>query len=123
MKLTDIDNFFDKSDNKDVVGINFEKSIQPLDDFKYNEELPENADVWLNLDAISSSYDYTDLKFSMTRVENKYYVFVDEYQKYSKNYNYFKTFNNSQAAIDFIINTLKSQARYEDLNKWLIYKD
>ena len=36
MNFTDIDSFFDKSDNKNIVGINFEKSIQPLENFKYN---------------------------------------------------------------------------------------
>ena len=86
MRLTDIDNFFDKSDNKDIVEINFEKSIQPLETFKYNENLPDNAEVWLNLKAISSSYDYTDLEFSMTKVNDKYYLFEDHYKKYSTNY-------------------------------------
>ena len=123
MKLTDIDNFFDKSYNKDIVGINFEKSIQPLETFKYNENLPNNAEVWLNLKAISSSYDYTDLQFSMTKTDDKYYLFEDHYKKYSTNYTCYNTYNNSEDAINVILRALKNEAMYGDLDKWLIYKD
>ena len=123
MKLTDIDNFFDKSDNKDIVGINFEKSIQPLEAFKYNENLPNNAEVWLNLKAISSSYDYTDLQFSMTKIDDKYYLFEDHYKKYSTNYTCYNTYNNSEDAINVILRALKNEAMYGDLDKWLIYKE
>lgn len=123
MKLTDIDNFFDKSDNKDIVGINFEKSIQPLEAFKYNEGLPNNAEVWLNLKAISSSYDYTDLQFSMTKADNKYYLFEDHYKKYSTNYTCYNVYDTSEDAINVILRALKNEAMYGDLDKWLIYKD
>lgn len=123
MKLTDIDNFFDKSDNKDIVGIKFEKSIQPLKTFKYNENLPNNAEVWLNLKAISSSYDYTDLQFSMTKIDDKYYLFEDHYKKYSTNYTCYNTYNNSEDAINVILRALKNEAMYGDLDKWLIYKE
>lgn len=123
MKLTDIDNFFDKSDNKDIVGINFEKSIQPLEIFKYDEKLPDNAEVWLNLKAISSSYDYTDLEFSMTKVDGKYYLFEYHYKKYSKDYKYYNVYNTSEDAINVILRALKNEAMYGDLDKWLIYKD
>lgn len=123
MKLTDIDNFFDKSDNKDIVGINFEKSIQPLEAFKYNEGLPNNAEVWLNLKAISSSYDYTDLQFSMTKTDNKYYLFEDHYKKYSTNYTCYNVYDTSEDAINVILRALKNEAMYGDLDKWLIYKD
>ena len=123
MKLTDIDNFFDKSDNKDIVGINFEKSIQPLEAFKYNENLPNNAEVWLNLKAISSSYDYTDLEFSMTKVDDKYYLFEDHYKKYSINYTCYNVYNTSEDAINVILRALKNEAMYGDLDNWLIYKD
>ena len=123
MKLTDIDNFFDKSDNKDIIGIKFEKSIQPLETFKYNENLPNNAEVWLNLKAISSSYDYTDLQFSMTKIDDKYYLFEDHYKKYSTNYTCYNTYTNSEDAINVILRTLKNEAMYGDLDKWLIYKE
>lgn len=123
MKLTDIDNFFDKSDNKDIIGIKFEKSIQPLETFKYNENLPNNAEVWLNLKAISSSYDYTGLQFSMTKIDDKYYLFEDHYKKYSTNYTCYNTYNNSEDAINVILRTLKNEAMYGDLDKWLIYKE
>lgn len=123
MKLTDIDNFFDKSDNKDIVGINFEKSIQPLETFKYNENLPNNTEVWLNLKAISSSYDYTDLEFSMTKVEDKYYLFEDHYKKLSTNYTCYNVYDTSEDAINVILRALKNEAMYGDLDKWLIYKD
>lgn len=123
MKLTDIDNFFDKSDNKDIVGIKFEKSIQPLETFKYNENLPNNTEVWLNLKAISSSYDYTDLQFSMTKIDDKYYLFEDHYKKYSTNYTCYNTYNNSEDAINVILRALKNEAMYGDLDKWLIYKE
>ena len=123
MKLTDIDNFFDKSDNKDIVGIKFEKSIQPLEAFKYNENLPNNTEVWLNLKAISSSYDYTDLQFSMTKIDDKYYLFEDHYKKYSTNYTCYNTYNNSEDAINVILRALKNEAMYGDLDKWLIYKE
>lgn len=123
MKLTDIDNFFDKSDNKEIVGINFEKSIQPLETFQYNENLPSDAEVWLNLKAISSSYDYTDLQFSLTQINGKYYLFEDHYKKYSTNYTCYNTYNNSEDAINVILRALKNEAMYGDLDKWLIYKD
>lgn len=123
MRLTDIDNFFDKSDNKDIVGINFEKSIQPLETFKYNENLPNNAEVWLNLKAISSSYDYTDLEFSMTKIEDKYYLFEDHYKKFSTNYTCYNVYDTSEDAINVILRALKNEAMYGDLDKWLIYKD
>lgn len=67
MELEEMKRILDRQP-KTIVDINFQPSIKPLDEFheliedEFDGTFPKS--VWLNLEAISSSYEYPDILFS-----------------------------------------------------------
>ena len=112
---------------KKVVGIKFKPSIKPLDEFydliedEFDSTLPNS--MWLNLDAISSSYEYPDMYYSLAKTDDNYLLLEHMYQRYEMNFATFREFESLDDVNEYIINEIRERASTEDLDKFLEYEN
>lgn len=112
---------------KNVVGINFQPSIKPLNEFheliedEFDGTFPKS--VWLNLKAMSSSYDYPDMYYSLAKTDDNYLLLEHVYRKYEMNFATFNEFESLDDVNEYIINELRERANPKDLDKFLEYEN
>ena len=112
---------------KKVAGIKFKPSIKPLDEFydliedEFDGTFPKS--VWLNLEAISSSYEYPDMYYSLAKTDDNYLLLEHMYQKYEMNFATFREFESLDDVNEYIINEIRERASTEDLDKFLDYEN
>ena len=112
---------------KNVVGIRFKPSIKPLDKFReliedeFDRTLPKS--MWLNLEAISSSYEYPDMCYSLVKADSNYLLLEHQYQQYKGDFATFQEFESLENVNEYIINELRERANIEDLDKFLDYEN
>lgn len=110
-----------------VAGIKFKPSIKPLDEFydliedEFDGTLPNS--IWLNLEAISSSYEYPDMYYSLAKTEDNYLLLEHVYRKYEMDFATFREFESLENVNAYIINELRERANIEDLDKFLDYEN
>lgn len=111
---------------KKVFSIKFKPSIKPLDKFReliedeFGGALPKS--VWLNLEAISSSYEYPDMYYSLAKADNNYLLLEHQYQQYKGDFATLWEFKSLEDVNGYIIDELRERANTEDLNKFLDYE-
>lgn len=125
MKLEEMNQILNESPKK-VVGIKFKPSIKPLDKFY---DLIEDAfdgtypkSMWLNLEAISSSYEYPDMYYSLAKADDNYLLLEHQYQQSKGDFATLWEFKSLEDVNGYIIDELRERANTEDLNKFLDYE-
>lgn len=112
---------------KKVVGIKFKPSIKPLEEFggliedEFDSTLPNS--MWLNLEAISSSYEYPDMYYSLAKNGDEYLLLEHMYQKYEMDFATFQAFESLDDVNEYIIDELRERANPKDLDKLLDYEN
>ena len=125
MELNEMKRILDENPKK-IVGINFQPSIKPLNEFygliedEFDGTLPNT--MWLNLEAISSSYEYPDLYYSLAKTGDDYLLFEHEYQKNQMDLTTFWDFESLDDVNEYIIDELRERANPKDLDKFLHYE-
>ena len=111
---------------KKVVGIKFKPSIKPLDEFYdlIEDEFGGTCQksVWLNLEAISSSYEYPDMYYSLAKTADNYILLEHMYQKYEMDFATFQAFESLDDVNEYIIDELRERANPKDLDEFLHYE-
>nr|DAV36701.1 MAG TPA: hypothetical protein [Caudoviricetes sp.] len=126
MNIEEMEQLLNESPKK-VAGIKFKPSIKPLDEFynliedEFDGTFPKS--VWLNLEAISSSYEYPDMYYSLTKTEDNYLLLEHAYRKYEMDFATFQEFESLENVNEYIINELRERANTEDLDKFLDYEN
>lgn len=126
MKLEEMNQILNESPKK-VVGIKFKPSIKPLDKFydliedEFDGTYPKS--MWLNLEAISSSYEYPDMYYSLAKTDDNYLLLEHMYQKYEMDFATFQTFESLDDVNEYIIDELRERANPKDLDKFLDYEN
>lgn len=112
---------------KKVAGIKFKPSIKPLEEFggliedEFDSTLPNS--MWLNLEAISSSYEYPDMYYSLAKNGDEYLLLEHMYQKYEMDFATFQVFESLDDVNEYIIDELRERANPKDLDKLLDYEN
>ena len=126
MNVEEMEQLLNKNPKK-VAGIKFKPSIKPLEEFggliedEFDSTLPKS--VWLNLEAISSSYDYPDMYYSLAKTDDNYLLLEHMYRKYEMNFATFNEFESLDDDNEYIINELRERANPKDLDKFLEYEN
>lgn len=126
MNIEEMEQLLNESPKK-VAGIKFKPSIKPLDEFhnliedEFNGTLPNS--IWLNLDAISSSYEYPDMYYSLAKTGDNYLLLEHVYQKYNIERYEIHEFETLDDVNEYIIDELRERASTEDLDKFLDYEN
>lgn len=125
MNIEEMNQILNESPKK-VFSIKFKPSIKPLDKFydliedEFGGALPKS--VWLNLEAISSSYEYPDMYYSLAKADNNYLLLEHQYQQYKGDFATLWEFKSLEDVNGYIIDELRERANTEDLNKFLDYE-
>ena len=112
---------------KKVFGIKFKPSIKPLDKFydliedEFDGAYPKS--VWLNLEAIGSSYEYPDMYYSLAKADNNYLLLEHQYQQYKGDFTTLWEFKSLEDVNGYIIDEIRERANTEDLDKFLEYEN
>lgn len=78
--------------------------------------------MWLNLEAISSSYEYPDMYYSLAKADDNYLLLEHQYQQYKGDFATLWVFKSLEDVNGYIIDELRERANTEDLNKFLDYE-
>ena len=125
MNIEEMEQLLNASPTK-VAGIKFKPSIKPLEEFggliedEFDSTLPNS--MWLNLEAISSSYEYPDMYYSLAKNGDEYLLLKHQYQQYKGDFATFQDFASLDDVNEYIINDLRERANPKDLDKFLQYE-
>lgn len=126
MNVEEMEQLLNKNPKK-VAGIKFKPSIKPLEEFggliedEFDSTLPNS--MWLNLEAISSSYEYPDMYYSLAKNGDEYLLLEHMYQKYEMDFATFQAFESLDDVNEYIIDELRERANPKDLDKLLDYEN
>lgn len=127
MKLDEMKKILNSTPSE-IAGIKFKKALHPLDEYDLEDDelmndIPASGITWLNLRAISSTYDYPDIYFSMANVDGTYHVLEHLYQKYISNYTHHTTFESLDETYKYVLTELQENADPRDMESFVEYNN
>lgn len=127
MKLDEMKKILDSTPSE-IAGIKFEQALHPLDEYDLEDDelmndIPASGITWLNLRAISSTYDYPDIYFSMANVDGTYHVLENLYQKHISNYTHHTTFKSLDDAYKHVLTELQEYANPRDMESFVEFNN